>query len=707
LPLGLCNTSHPVLRFVCFQWVLTRCLQIPAAIEGADVRFSRRGRTTLRNVLPALILFLLRGGAIAQSGTTATLTIDAAKIENVISPTLYGQFAEFMFQDIKSGLSAELVRDRGFDESPDALGLPRHWERDPDDRNDDGAMQFAWDSRVYTPVDGDANTLATQHSLRVDIQHDEGQRRGIRQGWIPVREGIEYHGYLWLKGTDYNGSVTVALEADETGGEQYASATLADISGDWKQYPFTLASAKSDPLAKIAILFHGHGRLWLDQVSLMPGDAEAGVRHEVAQRVAALHPAFIRWPGGNVAQDYHWKWGVGPRDQRPVWVNISWRNELEPSDFGTNEFIQFARRIGTEPSLTVNVEGRGATADEAAAWVQYCNGPPQSKYGALRSANGSTEPFHVKYWEIGNEIWGDWVRGHSDAVTYANNLNRYAETMKALDPSIKIIASGDNNLDWNRTVLKIAGRNIDYLAVHHYYGDSEMKGDINNLWAHPLHYEHFYGQMQQIIRELVPSREIKLTVNEWNTSLPLPRQHSMESALYAARLMNVFERTGDLVEMSAVSDMVNGWSGGVIQASRHAVFVTPTYLVNMLYATHLGRQRLASTLRGPTFDSTLEGKAIPTIDAVVSRTADGRRVFIKAVNTDPRRALPLEVLLAGVRAKQQAHIEILNGDGLTASNDFTHPDTVHITMNSLAAGPSFTVTLPEHSVSVVTLEVDR
>jgi alpha-L-arabinofuranosidase len=116
---------------------------------------------------------------------------------------------------------------------------------------------------------------------------------------------------------------------------------------------------------------------------------------------------------------------------------------------------------------------------------------------------------------------------------------------------------------------------------------------------------------------------------------------------------------------------------------------------------------LASTLRGPTFDSTLEGKAIPTIDAVVSRTADGRRVFIKAVNTDPQRALPLEVLLAGVHAKQQAHIEILNGDGLTASNDFTHPDTVHITMNSLTAGPSFTVTLPEHSVSVVTLEVDR
>src|SRR6266478_1102683 len=175
--------------------------------------------------------------------------------------------------------------------------------------------------------------------------------------------------------------MTVALEADQTGGERYASATLANLGGDWKQYPFTLVPAKSDPLAKITILFNGRGRLWVDQVSLMPGDAADGVRHDVEQKVAALHPGFIRWPGGNVAQDYHWAWGVGPRDQRPVWVNAAWSNELEPSDFGTDEFIRFARRVGAEPSLTVNVEGRGATADEAAVWVEYCKGSPQSKLG--------------------------------------------------------------------------------------------------------------------------------------------------------------------------------------------------------------------------------------------------------------------------------------------------------------------------------------
>jgi alpha-L-arabinofuranosidase len=638
---------------------------------------------------------------------TASLTIDASKVENVISPTLYGQFAEFMFEDIKGGLDAELVRDRGFDEAPGAIGLPRYWERDPDDRNDDGDMNFAWDGNIFSPVRSDENTLREQHSLQIYIARDDGERRGIRQGWIPIDKGLTYNGYVWVKTADYTGTITISLEADETSGERYANAVLANVSGDWRQYRFTLVPVKSDPLAKIAILFNGHGRLWLDQVSLMPGDAVGGVRRDVEQKVAALHPGFIRWPGGNVAQEYHWEWGIGPRDQRPVWINAAWHNELEPSNFGTDELVQFARRVGAVPSITVNVEGRGATADEAAAWVEYCNGSPQSKHGAMRTANGNSQPFQVRFWEIGNELWGNWVRGHSDATTYANNLNRYVEKMKAVDPSIKIIASGDNNLEWNRTVLTIAGRNIDYLAVHHYYGESEMKGDVHNLWAHPLHYERFYRQMQQMIRELVPGRDIKLAVNEWNTSLPLPQQHSMESALYAARLMNVFERSGDLVQMSAVSDMVNGWSGGVIQASRHAVFVTPTYLVNELYASHLGGERLYSTLDGPTFDSTLEGQFVPTLDAFVSRSRDGRQIYIKAVNADTANAITTKVSLAGSSVSGQARIETLNSGGLITSNDFSQPDSVHVSTRQVGAGRKFVVTLPAHSVSVITLEVER
>jgi alpha-L-arabinofuranosidase len=639
----------------------------------------------------------------AQS-SRATITIDASKIENSISPLLYGQFAEFMFEDIKGGLHAELVRDRGFDEAPNALGLPRYWERDPDDRNDDDAMSFRWDNTVFYPTHGDVNTLPTQHSLQVILKYANANRRGVRQSGIPIREGLQYPGYVWLKASDFKGKVTVALERDETDGEAYATATIENVAGDWKQYSFTLNATKTDPLAKFVLLFHGKGRLWIDQVSLLPSDANDGVRSDVEQKIAALHPAFIRWPGGNVAQDYHWKWGIGQRDQRPVWVNLSWKNEPEPSDFGTDEYIRLCRRLDAEPSITVNVAGRGATAEEAAAWVEYANGPSSSKYGAMRASNGNSEPFHVKYWEIGNEIWGDWVRGNSDAETYARNLVLYVDKMKAVDPSIKIIACGNNDMRWNRTVLKLAGNKIDYLAIHHYYGEGEMKGDRNNLRAHPLRYERFYPELSKAITELVPGHEIKLAINEWNTALPLPDQHSMTSGIYAARLLNVFERSGDLVHMSSVSDLVNGWTGGVIQASRNASYVTATYLVNQLYASHPGAQRLSSKVEGPTFDSTLEGKAIPTIDAVASRSADGKRIFLKVVNTDPTQTIDTTIRLSGARVANSATWQLVNGEELSTANDFLHPDRVKIETRQINVGSSFSVTLPQHSVSAITLE---
>src|SRR5262249_42241877 len=237
---------------------------------------------------------------------------------------------------------------------------------------------------------------------------------------------------------------------------------------------------------------------------------------------------------------YHWPWAIGPRDERPSWVNLSWKNELEPGDVGTDEFVAFCRRVGAAPSITVNVEGRGATVEEAAAWVEYCNGPASSKYGAMRAADGHPEPYGVQFRELGNEIRGSWVRGHSDAETYARNVVRYQAAMRAVDPTIRLIAVGDNDLDWDRTVLRRAGAVVDLLAIHHYYGLREMAGDPRNLMARPLAYEDFYGKVRSLIRECVPGRPIRLAINEWGLSLPIEQLYSMDAALYGARLLNVF-----------------------------------------------------------------------------------------------------------------------------------------------------------------------
>jgi alpha-N-arabinofuranosidase len=435
----------------------------------------------------------------------------------------------------------------------------------------------------------------------------------------------------------------------------------------------------------------------------MPADvAVGGVRREVFDKIKQLRPAFIRWPGGNVAQDYHWMWGIGPRDERVTWANLAWKNEPEPSDFGTDEFVMFARAVGAEPSITVNVEGGGATVAEAAAWVEYCNGPATSKYGAMRASNGHAAPFGVKFWEVGNEIWGDWVRGHSDAETYARNYNRYAQAMRAVDPSIKLIAVGDNDMNWNRTVLREAGRNIDYLAIHHYYGRREMHGDPLNLMARPLFFERFYGQVQQLLAEFGLTDRVKLAINEWGLDLPSERQYSIESALYAARLMNVFERSG-VVGMSAVSDLVNGWPGGIIQAGRQSVFVSPIYLVNQLYGEHRGDLLLSTTVNSPTFNTSREGTNIPYLDAVASRTTDGKTVFIKAVNTSRTNALLTTITIDGALPAARAEIETLTAPSVNVFNDFSRPNAVFIQQRMLPSGRRFSVTLPKQSVSVIVL----
>jgi alpha-N-arabinofuranosidase len=659
---------------------------------------------SIRLVIPVLVLALVALPS-GQTADEASIAIDAATVENHISPRLYGQFAEFMFENIKFGLHAELLHNRGFEEAANVIGLSRYWERDPDDRNDDPAIHFRWDDSVAYPSSRPLGQQEVGHSLRIDLTVQDGQRRGIHQGRVPVHAGIEYRGYLWLRTSDFAGRLTASLEQDRTGGEMYASADLGDIAADgaWKQYRFTLRPAQTDPLARLAINLDGLGRVWIDQVSLLPGDAVDDVRADVFERAKAVRPGFVRWPGGNVAQDYHWIWGIGPRDERPEWINLAWLNEREPSDFGTHEFIRFCRNLGAEPHLVVNVEGRGATAEEAAAWVEYTNGDTTTKYGALRAKHGSPEPFAVKTWEIGNEIWGDWVRAHSDADTYARNYVRYREAMVAVDPSLRFIAVGDNDMAWNRTVLGRAGAQIDYLAIHHYYGLREVEREYANLMARPLVYERFYRDVARVIAELAPGRDIKLIINEWNTALPVPRQHSMESALYGARLMNVFERSGDVVAMTAVSDLVNGWSGGIIQASRHDVFVTPTYLVIRLYNEHLGRDRLAVRTSSPTFDSSIEGSHIPVVDVVSSRSADGRRLFVKAVNTSRDRALKTIVTVTGATVGAEGTMQTVTGDSLEAANSFRTPDAVTVRTTSFSSGPRFTVDLPPHSVSVLTL----
>lgn len=667
----------------------------------------RRRSWSTCSVLAAIGLALAAVGRCAAAGppAEASIQIDAARVEGPISPLMYGQFLEYMFGCIKGGLHAELLRDRSFEGAPNVLGLPRGWERYPDQRND-GGHRYALDEKVSYPPGRrvDLTKPGPDHALRVDLAGGRDARHGVYQAGVPVRAGVPVKGYLWLRGDRFEGRVLVALEPDADGARPLAEAVIEGVGADWKQCAFTLGPTRTDPLARFVIVFQGRGRLWVDQASLLPGDAVDGVRRDVFERVEALRPGFVRWPGGNVAQDYHWTWGVGPRDQRATWTNTAWAREPEPSDFATNEYIQFCRNLKAEPTICVNAEGAGATAEEAANWVEYCNGPASSKFGSMRAAAGHPEPFGVRWWEIGNEIFGDWVRGHTDPAAYARHVNRYVEAMRKVDPTIKIIACGDNDQKWNRAVLRGAGKDIDVLAIHHYYG-GEAGAEVNNLMARPLHYERFYRDVAQLVREEAPGRPITLAINEWGLFFPPRRLYSIDQALYAARLMNVFERSADIVTMTAVSDLVNGWPGGIIQAGRTGLFVSPSYLVNQLYAAHLGAERLAVRVDSPVFDSSREGKAVPVLDAVASRSRDGRHLYVKAVNTDHTRPLAVSIFLEGAQTGRRGELALVTASAPEAINGFDTPDAIAVRRTPIETSERTTVTLPPASVAVIALEI--
>jgi len=423
------------------------------------------------------------------------------------------------------------------------------------------------------------------------------------------------------------------------------------------------------------------------------------VRADSEAMIAELRPSFLRWPGGNVAQDYHWQWGIGPRDLRPSWINKAWSNAPEPSDFGTDEYLAFCARLHIEPSIAVNVNGAGATPEEAAAWVEYVNGPATTKYGSMRAANGHPAPYGVKQWELGNEIFGNWVRGSADAETYGHSAVQYAKAMREVDPSIKLIAVGAAD-DWNSTVLKIAGPAIDYLAIHDYtsFTENAVASDPRaQMMGRAGEFEANHRHTGELVAMLTPGRNIKLIVNEWNLLYSADVVESMEGAVYASRMMNGFERDGDVVNANCISDLLNGWVGGIIQASRDRVYGTAQYYAFRMYSDHLGSERLFAEVTSPELQP-----GVKVLDAVVTRSEDGLRIFAKMSNADREHTLKVSVDLGSFSYAPDVQAAILSTTDPTKRNTFNNPDAVKPIHRDLLCSGVCTIEMPADSVAVLT-----
>jgi alpha-N-arabinofuranosidase len=367
---------------------------------------------------------------------------------------------------------------------------------------------------------------------------------------------------------------------------------------------------------------------------------------------------------------------------------------------GTDEFLAFCTTVGADPFLVVN-DGSG-TPEEAARWVAYCNDPPTTSLGRLRASNGHVDPYPVRLWGIGNEVWGQWQIGHTDAVAYAQRLRHFAISMRKADPSIRLVAVGDGpHTDrpddparlWNEVVLREAGDLADYLSFHTYQPNQEgwkESYDVNVLHhtvcAAPLDVEAVVGRMAKQIDTLAPGRRIQVALDEWNLWLAPPPGaatmhrliYTLRDALYTAGMLNVFHRCCPTLALANLAQLVNVLPAIVTDEQR--AYATPIYYPFWMYR-QMEKLALHVQVHGPTFDSEELGniqahQGVPYLDVTATRDAAGLRVVLGVVNRHPSLSIQTNIHLRGCGPLRTARAWILSGPNPLAANSSDVPDQV-------------------------------
>lgn len=440
-------------------------------------------------------------------------------------------------------------------------------------------------------------------------------------------------------------------------------------------------------------------------------------RQDTVKLLEPLKIPMIRYPGGNFASGYHWEDGIGPKHLRPARHDAAWQAE-ETNRVGTDEFLTFCEEFKIEPYMVVN-DGSG-TAEEAARWVEYCNGSSDTEQGKRRAANGHEKPYSVKYWGIGNEVWGPWQIGTTSAMEYSRRFERFVRAMKKVDPSIKIIAVGNNPLTddpndpaakWNRVVLEENGKDFDYLSWHIYQPDqADWKESYDPTALHhaicaaPIDYEAIIQRVAAEIADAGHAETITESIDEWNVWLPpLPNATSMHQvtytlrdALYVAGILNVMWRNCQYVGIANLAQLVNVLP--LIKTNEGTAIATAIYYPFVL-AAKMGADFLLTSQESPVFETQEISKNIkahsqvPYLDVSVAKK-DPTTLTVFAINRHPENRMELSLNVAGATIKQISQLESVQAASPLSFNDFSSPNQVGIqtrtskTINRLLLPPS-------------------
>lgn len=473
-----------------------------------------------------------------------------------------------------------------------------------------------------------------------------------------------------------------------------------------------------------------YGGFWVGEDSTIPN--EGGIRLDVVQALRALNIPNLRWPGGCFADEYHWKDGIGPRDQRPRMVNTHWGDVEENNHFGTHEFMALCELLGTEPYISGNV-GSG-TVQEMSEWVEYLTRDGDSPMARLRRANGRDEPWRVKFWGIGNETWG--CGGNMRAEYSADLARQYATYCRDHgDNKLYRIASGATGDDykWTRTLMEQINcfgceatprTFFQGISVHHYTvpGTWEAKGSATDFDTDD--YYRTMASAQRIDRILTghstvmdiydPGRRVGLVLDEWGTWWDVEpgtnpgflfQQNTLRDALVASTHFDIFHKHAARLYMANIAQTVN-----VLQAmlltDGDALVLTPTYHVFEMNKGHQDATSLAVHLRTEDARRRVGDTELDTLSASAS-IKDGA-VLISVSNLDAEEPVEVTLDLRG-GAVGEPTARLLTADRLQVHNSPESPEAVVPSPfdGVKPTGQGLVLTLPPHSFVTVQAPVAR
>jgi len=447
-----------------------------------------------------------------------------------------------------------------------------------------------------------------------------------------------------------------------------------------------------------------YGGIWVGPDSPIPN--VRGFRLDVLNAVREIRPPLVRWPGGNFASAYHWEDGIGPREQRPRRFDLAWGAE-EPNEFGTCEYIEWVRMVGAEPFIVVNA-GNG-TPEEAARWVEFCNSTRSTHYANLRRRMGYPEPFNVKLWGIGNELYGSWQVGFClDGEECARRTVEFAHEMRLVDPTIKLVAVGcDYDPEWNVDMVRVAGNYIDYLSIHTYIFTERQGRSYEELVAWPVAIEErlraIYRTVEAARHRYGVKREIKLAFDEWNVWYPearpplLEQLTSVKDAVFTGLVLNALQRLCRFVPIACFAQTVNVLPL-ILTRDDGRLVLTPQYLVFKLYASVQEGSVVRAACFSPAYESREVGEAVPYVDASAVLTDSALHLFI--VNRHPEESAEVALHIRGFEAAAVEHRWVA-GESVDDKNTFYEPGRVGIEERRYAFSGS--VELPPHSVNAIRL----